>query len=74
MIFQAETLIHGVLDQVRNRQLSLDQAGEYLESTLHFQLAGLLAPSSQAQLDVKQVAGFEATVLREFRETYALIV
>jgi len=74
VIFQAETLIRGVLDQVRSRQLSLDQADEYLASTLHLQLAGLLAPSSQAQLDVKQVAGFEATVLREFRETYALIV
>jgi len=67
-------LICGVLDQVRDRQLSLNQASDYLEAALHLQVAGLLAPSNQAKLDVKQVAGLEATVLREFRETYALLV
>ncbi|MGQ4558242.1 hypothetical protein ACUIJQ_02850 [Levilactobacillus hammesii] len=54
--------------------MSLNQASDCLEATLHLQVAGLLAPSNQAKLDVKQVAGLEATVLREFRETYALLV
>jgi len=67
-------LVQGVLRQVQGRQLSLDHAGKYLEDTLHFQLAGLLPRRSQEQLDEQQIAGFEATVLREFRETYALIV
>lgn len=74
VIFQARALIGSVLGQVRERQLSLNQASDYLEATLHLQLAGLLAASGQAKLDVKQVAGLEATVLREFRETYALLV
>ncbi|WP_125582239.1 TetR/AcrR family transcriptional regulator [Levilactobacillus cerevisiae] len=73
VLFQAQTLVQGVLRQVQGRQLSLDHAGKYLEDTLHFQLAGLLPRRSQEQLDEQQIAGFEATVLREFRETYALI-
>lgn len=73
VIFQAQSLVTTILDQVRHGQLPLDRAETYLAATLHFQLAGLLTTQAQGQFDVQQVAGFEATVLREFRETYALI-
>lgn len=73
VLFQAQALVRTVLDQVRAGQLSLNQAEDYLAATLHLQLAGLLTPNSQAKLDVQQVVGFEQTVLKEFRETYALI-
>lgn len=74
VIFQAQTLIQGILTRVQHRQLAVDQAGRYVEATLHLQLVSLLAANSQAKLDVKQVAGLEAAVLRKFRETYALIL
>lgn len=74
VIFQAQTLIQGILTRVQYRQLAVDQAGRYVEATLHLQLVSLLAANSQARLDVKQVAGLEAAVLRKFRETYALIL
>ena len=73
VIFQAESLVKSVLMQVREGQLRLDRAEVYLTATLDFQLTGLLVASVQEQLDMRQVAGFEATILREFRETYALI-
>ncbi|MFC6289805.1 TetR/AcrR family transcriptional regulator [Levilactobacillus angrenensis] len=74
VIFQAQTLIQGILTRVQHRQLAVDQAGRYVEAILHLQLVSLLAANSQARLDVKQVAGLEAAVLRKFRETYALIL
>lgn len=74
VIFQAKTLIQGILTQIQHQQLTVDQASRYLEATLHLQLVSLLAANRQAKLDVKQVAGLESAVLRKFRETYALVI
>ncbi|WP_203640609.1 TetR/AcrR family transcriptional regulator [Levilactobacillus andaensis] len=73
VLFQAEALVQTVLQQVKTHQLTLDRAETYLAATLRLQLTGLLVPAVQEQLDMKQIEGFKATILREFRATYALI-
>ncbi|WP_143462292.1 TetR/AcrR family transcriptional regulator [Levilactobacillus enshiensis] len=73
VLFQAEALVQTVLQRVQAHQLTLDRAETYLVATLHLQLWGLLTPAGWEQIDTTHLESFKATILREFRATYALI-
>lgn len=73
LIFQAKTLINGVLTQVENQSLTLDQAETYLVATLQFQLDAILAPDAQGSIKLDDLEPVKTNILSEFRATYALI-
>jgi AcrR family transcriptional regulator len=73
VIFQAETLLKTVLQQVRSHQLTLAQAERYIEDGLKFQLQGLLTDDARGQVDIATIEPFKTVIMAEFRATYALI-
>lgn len=73
VVFQAQTLVKGILQQVRAHQITLSQAETYLDDGIKLQLHGLLTPAALQQLDTSAEAPFKAVIFAEFRATYALI-
>ncbi|WP_428958390.1 TetR/AcrR family transcriptional regulator [Levilactobacillus brevis] len=73
VIFQAQTLVSAVLTQVRQQKLTLTAAEHYMSAIFDLQLTGLVTPAARDQLQLTNVTGFMATILREFRATYAQI-
>ncbi|WP_395538315.1 TetR/AcrR family transcriptional regulator [Lactiplantibacillus pentosus] len=74
VVFQAQTLVKGILQQVRAHQITLSQAETYLDDGITMQLHGLLTPAALQQLDTSAEAPFKAVIFAEFRATYALIM
>ena len=74
VVFQAQTLVKEILQQVRAHQITLSQAETYLDDGITMQLHGLLTPAALQQLDTSAEAPFKAVIFAEFRATYALIM
>ncbi|MYV05483.1 MULTISPECIES: TetR/AcrR family transcriptional regulator [Furfurilactobacillus] len=73
VVFQADTLITSVLQQVKAHRITLEQAEQYLSDGISLELQALLSSTVRKQLDISNFEPMKTLIFKEFRATYALI-
>jgi AcrR family transcriptional regulator len=73
IIFQDRNNIQGILDAVLAKELTVNQAEDFLNQYMVFQIGGLINQSAQEELDPSIIEDFKKQIFAEFRATYSLL-
>lgn len=71
LLFQNQINIHGILDNVRTNQISLEKGEQYLKEYFIYQIHSLLVNPKVVISD--QIKTFAHTIINEYYDTYAQI-
>lgn len=71
LLFQNQINIHGILNNVRTNQISLEKGEQYLKEYFTYQIHSLLVKPEVVVSD--QIKNFTQTIINEYYDTYAQI-